>query len=692
MNASSPAPSALDSNSICCETLERLGELRPDRINNPKYVRNTVWIYAPLIGGLGILSGYTLYFTLEPIVHGEGSARTLFLELLIASAMVAILEWVKGVIQYGTKRLLPSRQTLAISIFTVVLFEILILAAHNLPGDQPAELQRILQDIGQGTWIDFATLALLWMIIGAALTREISKAIFGRVSARSRDVWSGAVRGVAAGLVAAGMVLAYLVVVRVIWVTKVIAIEHPKWHGLLNKHPKMYAPARALDYLLDNVRPLGPSVPFGLIIIAVLVILSVYWSWKSGSWKPFGWLSVVTMSVLVLPVADVDSVKLPLQVLIAWSVPGALLGATVSWLRPGTRLPGFCAAGALLTAFALSGLGIYYIRSGSVGAHGRGWLMLIPVVALVATSIEIIIKKEIQEYWPLAALSIAIFICLITTPILLGRASFSGILKTLNGLTPQGSFSTMILGTANLPPDQTGNPSPSKYTDEPADVILSQLCITGSLSFWVSVGLLIGWSIRETHERTSLYSDGKMRCFWVREGWKPSLEYHDLQHGVFPKNDRDLFTHLSLELLTNGSPWANVSAYTQVFEGFIPEKVARMSAVEVRKQVQKAKPPRFFVWTSSSWASNRGVESVIENAKRLQTFYGKQAETTLIRALQLEAARGPEAAVRFFRSMFEVRRDFAVGSFLQATGVLPGAHFHGCWRCPMPSARTESSL
>jgi hypothetical protein len=75
MNAHSLALATQDSNGICCETLERLGELHADRIHNPKYVRPTVWVYAPSIASLGVLGGFALYFKIEPIVNGVGPLR-----------------------------------------------------------------------------------------------------------------------------------------------------------------------------------------------------------------------------------------------------------------------------------------------------------------------------------------------------------------------------------------------------------------------------------------------------------------------------------------------------------------------------------------------------------------------------------------------------------------------------------------
>jgi 3-methyladenine DNA glycosylase Tag len=630
-NSSSISSIPDDPADSCRTTLEGLGELQPDLVNNPKYVRKTLWVYAPLLGALGVLSGYTLYFRIEPILHGHGheQVRTLVLELLLAAVMVAILEWVKGVIQNGivapvrSWRSVMSSLLTVRSLFAIILFELFVLAAHSLVDVTWVDIQQRIHDIWQGGWMDFVIFGLVWMISGAVLARQISKAIFARRATAKNQMWHGALRGVAAGLVAAAVVWASVAVLRVIWEVKMIVAEHDRWHSLLNQS-RFSVPARALDYRLDSVHLLGLPIAFGWIILLAAAVLLAYSSWKSRNWKPFAVLATVTVLVLVPPVADANGWKLTVEVFFAWCVPGAVLGA----------------------------------------------------------SMGILFKKTVHERWPVAAVAIAIIICLCTIPILLVLANKSGLLGDLNRLAPQGSFSDVILGNAIRPANQLTNPTPVDTKDEANDAILWQVCITGSLGFWVSVGLLIGGSVRETQERTSLYPDGKHRCFWVKWTSKGALEYHDILHGVLPKSDRELFTRLAVELLTGGTSQGYASVYGTAFENLDPETVARMSAAELRKYIRDTKSLKDVAWVRLS-----RVGAVVENAKRLQAFYDRQrVDSTLIRTLENNAETGSETAVRFFRSTFKVRDSFAVGSFLQATGFLPGAHFRGCWRYGRTSA------
>jgi len=281
--SATPSEPENDATSACCEALERLGELRPDWINNPRYVRNTSWIFVPLIGALGIITGYALYFKIEPIVHGKESPVPILVELLIAAGMVAFLEWVKEVIQHGAKHLIPSRRTLVISIFTLLLFEIFVLAAHTLPGVRGAEMMDAIRDVWQGDWRDAAMLAMLWIVIGAVLAGVISRAIFGHTTTEAGLARRGAMHGAAAGFIAAAMVLAYVLVMRAVSVIRFVLFEHPKFHAIINQSGTRFAVSRFADRILD-ARPFGAAVPLGPIVTLLVAGLVGYWSWKSRSW------------------------------------------------------------------------------------------------------------------------------------------------------------------------------------------------------------------------------------------------------------------------------------------------------------------------------------------------------------------------------------------------------------------------
>jgi len=650
--------SAVDPRRISCETLERLGELRRDRLNNPKYMYWAIPINAFLVGTLGILSGYALYFQVEPIVHLRRGALLMVMGITIAVMLGFISEWIRHFIEEGARHL-PSLPSVLTTLLTLFLFEIFVVSIHNVspylvdPNAADPDIVRALHDIGWDSVPDFLTVALVWIFSGVALTAALSWAVF----MQRRSIWVGVVYGgVIGGICAAVGVFFWMLISRA---SHSILLTRQQWRAILDEHQLASILGRTLDHLID-ARPLG--LPVTIIVLLFVTAWVSYRSWKVKNLKAIFALVIVAPIVLGLAVMDDNLILLPLCVGVAWCIPGALLGIMVPWLLTREKLPHYFGILLLLLGLALPLIGPFLL-------HFPVPIMLIVAAVILISSGFLIMKdREVKAYWPLLTLSIAIITCAITflpwNPANLQSLPVLGV-----------SASSTAAKTGEAGPKQTQGAGTESKGEQENDLFLSAVCIIGSFAFWVSAGLLVSWSIRETHERTSLGLDGKERCFWVQDSSRASRDYHDLQHGILPKNDHDLFTRLALELLTRGSPWKEIDANTQVFEDFNPARVAQMNAIEVRKQLRNAtargklKSPSIYT-----------VESVIDNAKRVLAFCNNGVEPMLMRALQAEAAIGPERAVRFFRSTFKVRRNFAVGSFLQATGVLPGAHFRGCWR------------
>ena len=102
-------------------------------------------------------------------------------------------------------------------------------------------------------------------------------------------------------------------------------------------------------------------------------------------------------------------------------------------------------------------------------------------------------------------------------------------------------------------------------------------------------------------------ADGLVRC-----GWSSSMlmnEYHDREWGVPLHDDRMLFEFLVLEGAQAGLSWSTIlnkrENYRKAFEGFLPEKVAKYGAREVKRLLSDAGIVR----------NRLKVASAIENAK-----------------------------------------------------------------------------
>jgi len=79
------------------------------------------------------------------------------------------------------------------------------------------------------------------------------------------------------------------------------------------------------------------------------------------------------------------------------------------------------------------------------------------------------------------------------------------------------------------------------------------------------------------------------RCFWVPVDKPLYVEYHDTEWGVLSRDGRHLFEMLCLEGAQAGLSWWTVlqkrAHYREVFHGFDPEKVARMTDAELDRLV-----------------------------------------------------------------------------------------------------------
>jgi hypothetical protein len=225
-----------------------------------------------------------------------------------------------------------------------------------------------------------------------------------------------------------------------------------------------------------------------------------------------------------------------------------------------------------------------------------------------------------------------------------------------------------------------------------------ELSLSGSLGFWVSVGMLAGFSLLRTRGRLVEGADGKVRCFW---GAGTNHDYHDDEHGVMPASDHELFRRLSLEILAPDGSKARRGEHAAAFHDFDPARVAAMpdpavatpgarEACDRRPGQKGAKPLSCAV---------AGTSLVIENARRLVAWYARVAAeknlprvpdasgSTLLDDLRARGHSGdPEALVAHFTAFFCLRKTTPAATFLQSVGLLPGAHFAGCHRAPTAGA------
>jgi DNA-3-methyladenine glycosylase I len=180
----------------------------------------------------------------------------------------------------------------------------------------------------------------------------------------------------------------------------------------------------------------------------------------------------------------------------------------------------------------------------------------------------------------------------------------------------------------------------------------------------------------------------RKRCGWAKT--EPSIHYHDEEWGVPLHDDRRLFEFLILEGAQAGLSWETIlrkrQAYRAAFAGFVPERVARFGARDVRRLLADAGIVR----------NRLKIESAIDNAKAFLAV--RDEHTTFDRYIWRFVDGVPRRNA--WRRLEEIpastiesvamsrdlkRRGFRfVGSticyaFMQATGMV-NDHLVGCFR------------
>ena len=240
----------------------------------------------------------------------------------------------------------------------------------------------------------------------------------------------------------------------------------------------------------------NPGLPGFVIAMGtiVAVVIPLAGAFVLTIWRLFEWANLkVLLSMLSLA-------------LVTWGVPGVLLGCLVPLLRGPSSRNRQWAFVAYISALLLAAATLF--------GHGGSWPYWIAGVAFL-TGILFQTGVPVEDYWPFAALSVAIGICGATS--LMQHATFAGTVKNIhavNELRPR-EFHALERLTAeprpwlveeiarlrkhSLPPPVALPPKAVESSPEVSENAARELeiAITGSLGFWTTVGLLACWKIGE---------------------------------------------------------------------------------------------------------------------------------------------------------------------------------------------------
>ncbi len=180
----------------------------------------------------------------------------------------------------------------------------------------------------------------------------------------------------------------------------------------------------------------------------------------------------------------------------------------------------------------------------------------------------------------------------------------------------------------------------------------------------------------------------KKRCAWARGDL--DVAYHDREWGVPIHRDRQLFELLILEGAQAGLSWSTIlkkrPAYRKAFDGFDANKIARYSAVRVRRLMNDAGIVRNRAKIEATIANARAFLSVQREHGSFDSYIwqfvdGRPMQNAWRRHGECPAQTDTSRAMSrdLLRRGFKFVGPTICYAFMQATGMV-NDHLRGCFR------------
>ena len=180
----------------------------------------------------------------------------------------------------------------------------------------------------------------------------------------------------------------------------------------------------------------------------------------------------------------------------------------------------------------------------------------------------------------------------------------------------------------------------------------------------------------------------KKRCAWARGDL--DVAYHDREWGVPIHRDRRLFELLILEGAQAGLSWSTIlkkrPAYRKAFDGFDANKIARYSAVRVRRLMNDAGIVRNRAKIAATIANARAFLAVQREHGSFDSYIwqfvdGRPRQNAWRRHGECPAETDTSRAMSrdLLRRGFKFVGPTICYAFMQATGMV-NDHLRGCFR------------
>ncbi|MEQ1756156.1 MAG: hypothetical protein ABL973_18690 [Micropepsaceae bacterium] len=256
----------------------------------------------------------------------------------------------------------------------------------------------------------------------------------------------------------------------------------------------------------------GVTIPGWISLPALFVPTCVVWARAVGSSGDSSLMTISGMMLLgmvlsaVAPVLD-GMVGVVLLLVGAWFVPTFGLAVLAPYLRPGRELPHWWGAVSLLGGLAVA-FWVAVVQPDLV-ATNRGIVALAGLVS-AATGALILRRVPMTDLWPLLAITIGLLLLGLSAAF--QQLTFAGALKQLHPVAHseapvhrplQISGDDDVVGYLTiLAPRQHDEDVPEafrarKVEDDVSVSLNLELALAGSIGFWLTLSLMVGWALRQ---------------------------------------------------------------------------------------------------------------------------------------------------------------------------------------------------
>jgi hypothetical protein len=408
-------------------------------------------------GAWGVLTGFAVFILVRTgdFSHPLNYALGLCVAAGASFVVEGLRESVRGeIVPHSARRI----GHVAVTVLTLVVFELFILAAHNAVdisshADDVTKLRNALLGPSlvdaPGALRDLIVLALLWLIPGAAVGWYLGLLVVNERSDQPlpERTLCGGRTGVLVAVIAAPLaVFAYVLLWRLFLALKLAITAPTLWaahySSVISSFSHGFSVAGPPAVVIEG----GAFAVFGLInlwlwsaagkaICFTLLALVLAIGVRFKEWRPFGILIAGFLVGVVAPLfADfLDVAKLALLAAGVWLIPGLVLGLAAPLLdRPSDRANWWSAIATALGVIVavLTALRWQYLGS-------QNYVLVVVALAFFGVALLFTRFHDLQEFWPALALCLSAIATGLAFLLVNYTVSFHGVLtevSTINSL------------------------------------------------------------------------------------------------------------------------------------------------------------------------------------------------------------------------------------------------------------------